>query len=76
MGENKSRTMRAPTLRALIHDIDGNRHGPKITRVRLQFDNSDRRIPIDSDIVTITREMNDKGESNYYIEEFLHIYHY
>ena len=68
MGENKSRTMRAPTLRALMHDIDGNRHGPKITRVRLQFDNSDRKIPIDSDIVTITREMNDKGESNYYID--------
>jgi len=67
MGENKARVMRQPNLRSLIHDIDGNRHGPKLTRVRVQFDNSDRKIPIDSDTVTITREMNDKGESVYYI---------
>ena len=68
MGENKARIMRAPNLRKLIHDIDGNRHGPKVTRVRVQFDNSDRKIPIDSDIVTITREMNDKGESDYHLD--------
>ena len=41
MGENKARVMRQPNLRSLIHDIDGNRHGPKLTRVRVQFDNSD-----------------------------------
>ena len=68
MGENKARIMRAPNLRQLIHDIDGNRHGPKVTRVRVQFENSDRKIPIDSDIVTITREMNDKGESDYHLD--------
>lgn len=68
MGENKARVMRAPNLRKLIHDIDGNRHGPKLTRVRVQFDNSDRKIPIDSDIVTVTREMSDKGESDYHLD--------
>ena len=68
MGENKARVMRQPNLRSLIHDIDGNRHGPKLTRVRVHFDNSDRKIPVDSDIVTVTREMNDKGESDYYLE--------
>jgi len=68
MGENKARVMRQPNLRSLIHDIDGNRHGPKLTRVRVQFDNSDRKIPVDSDIVTITREMNDKGESVYHMD--------
>ena len=68
MGENKARIMRAPNLRKLIHDIDGNRHGPKVTRVRVQFDNSDRKIPVDSDTVTITREMNDKGESDYHLD--------
>ena len=68
MGENKARVMRGPNLRALIHDIDKNRHGPKLTRVRVQFDNSDRKIPVDSDLVTITREMSDKGESTYYID--------
>jgi len=68
MGENKAKVMRAPNLRGLIHDIDGNRHGPKLTRVRVQFDNSDRKIPVDSDLVTITREMNDKGESDYHLD--------
>ena len=68
MGENKARVMRQPNLRSLIHDIDGNRHGPKLTRVKVQFDNSDRKIPVDSDMVTVTREMNDKGESEYYLE--------
>jgi len=68
MGENKARVMRAPNLRKLIHDIDGNRHGPKLTRVRVQFDNSDRRIPVDSDLVTITRQMSDKGESDYHLD--------
>ena len=68
MGENKARVMRAPNLRKLIHDIDGNRHGPKLTRVRVQFDNSDRKIPVDSDIVTVTREMSDKGESDYHLD--------
>jgi len=68
MGENKARVMRAPNLRKLIHDIDGNRHGPKLTRVRVQFDNSDRRIPVDSDLVTVTRQMSDKGESDYHLD--------
>jgi len=68
MGENKARGMRAPNLRKLIHDIDGNRHGPKLTRVKVQFDNSDRRIPVDSDLVTITRQMSDKGESDYHLD--------
>ena len=68
MGENKAKVMRAPNLRSLIHDIDGNRHGPKLTRVRVHFDNSDRKIPVDSDTVTVTREMNDKGESVYHMD--------
>jgi len=68
MGENKAKVMRAPNLRSLIHDIDGNRHGPKLTRVRVLFDNSDRKIPVDSDLVTITREMSEKGESDYHLD--------
>ena len=68
MGENKARVMRAPNLRELIHDIEGNRHGPKLTRVKVQFDNSDRKIPVNSDSVILTREMNDKGESTYYLD--------
>jgi len=30
LGENKPKMMRVDKLRSLIHDIEGNRHGPKM----------------------------------------------
>ncbi len=68
-GENRPSKMRVDKLKFLIHDIEGSgRRGPKMTRVSVNFDNSDRKIPVDSDSVTITREMNDKGENIYYLD--------
>src|SRR3990167_10303230 len=62
--------MRADKLRSLIHDIEGaGRHGHKMTRVSVHLDNSDRKIPVDSNTVTITREMDDKGENIYYLNQ-------
>ena len=69
MGENKPKVMRVDKLRSLIHDIEGNRRGPKMTRSSVHFDNSDRKIPIDTDIVEITREMNGEGENTYYLNK-------
>ena len=69
LGENKPTTMRVGKLRELIHDIAGERRGPKMTRVSVHFDNSDRKIPVDSDSITITREMDDKGENIYYLDK-------
>ncbi len=69
MGENKPKVMRVDKLRSLIHDIEGNRHGPKMARSSVHFDNSDRKIPVDSDTVEITREMDDKGENTYYLNK-------
>ncbi|HXV66961.1 MAG TPA: chromosome segregation SMC family protein [Nitrosopumilaceae archaeon] len=69
LGENRPKTMRVDKLRSLIHDIEGERRGPKMARVSVHFDNSDRKIPIDSDSVTFTREMDDKGENIYYIDK-------
>jgi len=69
MGENKPKTLRVDKLRSLIHDIEGNRRGPKMTRSSVLFDNSDRKIPVDSDLVEITREMNEHGESIYYLNK-------
>ncbi|MDG7054038.1 MAG: AAA family ATPase, partial [Nitrososphaerota archaeon] len=69
LGENKPTTMRVGKLRELIHDIPGERRGPKMTRVSVHFDNSDRKIPVDSDSITITREMDDKGENIYYLDK-------
>ncbi|MCV0391914.1 MAG: chromosome segregation protein SMC [Nitrosopumilus sp.] len=69
MGENKPKVMRVDKLRSLIHDIEGNRRGPKMARSSVHFDNSDRKIPVDSDIVEITREMDENGENNYYLNK-------
>ena len=70
LGENRPKVMRAPNLRGLIHDIEGSaRRGPKMARSSVQFDNSDRKIPVDSDLVTITREMNDKGDNIYFLDK-------
>ncbi len=69
MGENKPKIMRVDKLRSLIHDIEGNRRGPKMARSSVHFDNSDRKIPVDSDVVEITREMDENGENTYYLNK-------
>jgi chromosome segregation protein len=69
MGENKPKVMRVDKLRSLIHDIEGNRRGPKMARSSVHFDNSDRKIPVDSDMVEITREMDSNGENTYYLNK-------
>ena len=65
LGENSAKTLRVPNLGALIYDGSVEEQKPSSARVSLQFDNSDRRIPVDSDSVTITREMKSSGESIY-----------
>jgi len=70
LGENKTKILRVDKLRSLIHDIEGNRRGSvKMTRASVHFDNSDRKIPVDSDNVEITREMSEDGVSIYYLNK-------
>jgi chromosome segregation protein len=69
MGENKPKVMRVDKLRSLIHDIEGSRRGPKMARSSVHFDNSDRKIPVDADIVEITRELDANGENTYYLNK-------
>jgi chromosome segregation protein len=70
LGENKTKILRVDKLRSLIHDIEGNRRGSvKMTRASVHFDNSDRKIPVDSDTVEITREMSEDGVSIYYLNK-------
>ena len=69
MGENKPKVMRVDKLRSLIHDIEGSRRGPKMARSSVYFDNSDRKIPVDSDIVEITRELDEQGDNTYYLNK-------
>jgi len=66
LGENSSRVLRVDRLHSLIHD-NGESKAKKV-RVSITFDNSDRGIPIDSDTVSIAREMSmDSNESEYYL---------
>ena len=69
MGENKPKVMRVDKLRSLIHDIEGNRRGTRMARSSVHFDNTDRKIPIDSDVVEITRELDDQGDNTYYLNK-------
>ena len=69
LGENSPKIMRVDKLRSLLHDVDNKHHGTKIARVSCHFDNTDRKIPIDSNTVTITREMDEAGENIYYLNQ-------
>ena len=69
MGENKPKVMRVDKLRSLIHDIEGSRRGPKMARSSVHFDNTDRKIPVDNDVVEITRELDENGENTYYLNK-------
>lgn len=69
LGENKPKIMRVDRLRSLLHDVENNRRGPKMARSSVHFDNSDRRIPVDSNTVEITREMDANGENTYYLNK-------
>ncbi|MGH2638641.1 MAG: AAA family ATPase, partial [Rhabdochlamydiaceae bacterium] len=65
LGENSAKTLRVPNLGALIYDGSIEEQKPSSAKVTLQFDNSDRRIPVDTDSVTISRELKQTGESIY-----------
>ena len=61
--------MRVDKLRSLLHDVENKHQGTKIARVSCHFDNTDRKIPVDSNTVTITREMDEAGENIYYLNQ-------
>ena len=67
LGENSAKTLRVPNLGALIYDGSVEEQKPSSAKVTLQFDNADRRIPVDTDSVSLTRELKQSGESIYYL---------
>ncbi len=67
LGENSPKALRVARLNSLIYDGGPERENPASLRVSVQFDNSDRKIPVDSDTVVVTREMKKQGESTYYL---------
>jgi chromosome segregation protein len=73
IGENSIKQLRSGTgkLTGLIYDPrkgDQSPEGrPNSCRVTLHFENADRKIPVDSDLVAVTRELRDDGENVYYL---------
>ena len=66
IGENSPKALRVDKLQSLFHDSQNSSH--RLIRVSLTFDNADRGIPIDSDFVSLTREMEGlTGDSQYYL---------
>ncbi len=64
IGETSPRLLRVDKMQSLFHDSRSSNH--RLVRVSLAFDNTDRGIPVDSDTVTLTREMEGlNGESKY-----------
>ncbi len=68
-GEMRPKVMRVDKIRSLIHDVSSSGGGSRMARVSVHFDNSDRKIPFDSDSVEITRELSPDGENTYYINK-------
>ena len=66
LGENSPKTLRVDRLQSLFHDSQNPSH--RLIRVSIVFDNADRGIPVDSDTVSMSREMEGQaGDSQYYL---------
>src|SRR5262249_37271022 len=64
IGENSTKALRVDKFQSLFHDSQNSSH--RLVGVSLPFDNSDRGIPLASDSVTLTRQMEGQnGESQY-----------
>lgn len=64
LGELSAKELRGGTITDLIHR--GSPHATaRSAYVAIQFDNADRRLPVDADAVTISREFRRGGEGIY-----------
>ncbi|MDA7959172.1 MAG: chromosome segregation protein SMC [Nitrosopumilus sp.] len=63
-GEKQPRMMSADSLRSLVHQ---GADRSKMARASVHFENSDRAIPFDADLVEVTREMDREGKSEYFL---------
>ncbi len=66
LGENSPKALRVSKLSSLISDISPETKN-KGARVSILFDNSAKAIPVDSENVSITRELKENGESTYFL---------
>ncbi len=62
LGDLSARSLRADKMAGVIYD---GAKSSSMASITLHLDNCERRIPIDMDLVTITRKVNSDGESDY-----------
>ena len=68
IGENSPKALRVDKFQSLFHDSQNSSR--RLIRVSLTFDNVNRGIPVNSDSVTLTREMEGQtGDSQYYLND-------
>lgn len=66
LGENSPKALRVDKFQSLFYDAQSSSH--RLIRVSIAFDNSDRGIPVDTDTVSMSREMEGQsGDSQYYM---------
>lgn len=66
LGENSPKALRVDKFQSLFYDAQSSSH--RLIRVSISFDNSDRGIPVDTDTVSMSREMEGQsGDSQYYL---------
>lgn len=65
LGELSPKELRGETISDLVYKGDAQSIHTKAAYVAVQFDNQDRRIPIDAEAVTISREFRRGGEGIY-----------
>jgi len=66
LGENSPKALRVDKFQSLFYDAQSA--SQRLIRVSIAFDNSDRGIPVDTDTVSMSREMEGQsGDSQYYL---------
>lgn len=63
LGELSPKELRGQSMSDLVHKSQGE--GARSAYVAVQFENSDRKIPVESDLVTVSREFSRGGEGIY-----------
>lgn len=65
LGDLRARSLRASKMSEVIFDGVLGTPSSRSAYVKLLFDNSDRKIPVDTDVITLSRRVNRKGFSKY-----------
>src|SRR5512133_2054772 len=67
LGEQSAKSLRGSQMQDVIFNGSGTRKASGMAQVDLAFDNSDRKLSVDAEEVTITRRLFRDGTSEYIV---------